>query len=234
MKIRWLWLPVCLPLLLLLCGTALAETVHLNTGESIQGKIVRVDPDSISMESDKGFGVIQIKRSDITLIEYEENERDLSRLFGIGYYHRSTPSNVSIQAAEYGVDALSLKMWFSSTDSVDLLLGFYSSSNKQTTIYEVFSLDVRYASVFKRQANLDVYYGGSLGYLSVTDKTGGNNIEDTGYAMRVFLGVELIFVTLPNLGISSEIGIGTQSVGDNSTTNLSATTFPTFSIRYYY
>jgi hypothetical protein len=125
-------------------------------------------------------------------------------------------------------------MWFSSTDSVDLLLGFYSSSNKQTTIYEVFSLDVRYASVFKRQANLDVYYGGSLGYLSVTDKTLGNNIEDTGYALRVFLGVELFFVTLPNLGISSEIGIGTQSVGDNSTTNLSATTFPTFSIRYYY
>lgn len=69
-----------------------------------------------------------------------------------------------------------------------------------------------------------------MGYLNVTDKTSGRNVEDTGTSFRGFLGVELFFLTLPNLGISSEIGIGYQTVGDSTTT----TTFPAFSIRYYF
>jgi len=233
MQLRWLWVAVLLPVLWS-ATPALAETVHLNTGESIKGKIVRVDPDTISIESEKGFGVIQVKRADITLIEYETNERDLSRLVGIGYYHRATPSSVGAQAAEYGVDALSLKMWLSKTDSVDLQLGFYSADQSGATVFEVFSVDLRYANVFTRTANLDVYWGGSVGYLNVTDKTVGRNVEGTGVSLRVFLGLEMFFVTLPNVGISSELSVGTQNVGDNTTTNLSTTTFPAFSIRYYF
>jgi hypothetical protein len=59
-------------------------------------------------------------------------------------------------------------------------------------------------------------------------------VEGTGVSLRVFLGLEMFFVTLPNVGISSELSVGTQNVGDNSTTNLSTTTFPAFSIRYYF
>jgi hypothetical protein len=233
MRLRWLWVAALLALL----GSvvpARAETVHLNTGESIKGKIVRSDADSVSIESDKGFGVIQIKRSDITLIEFDQNERDLSRLVGIGYYHRATPSSVSSQASEYGVDALSLKMWMSKFDSVELQLGYFGATTSGVKTFEVFSVDVRYADVFKRTAGLDVYWGGSLGYLNVTDYTSGRNIKGTGYSYRAFLGLEMFFLTLPNVGISSELSVGSQSVGDSSTTNLSTTTFPAFSIRYYF
>ncbi len=227
----WHWVTFCL---VLLASPALAETVHLNTGESIKGRIVRADQETISIESDKGFGVLQISRADITLIEFDESERDLSRLVGIGYYHRATPSSVGAEAAEYGLDALSLKMWLSRTDSVDLLVGFYNAEVASGTLFEVFSVDLRYASVFSHRGNLDLYWGGSVGYLNVTDRTSGRNVEDTGTSFRGFLGVELFFLTLPNLGISSEIGIGYQTVGERSTTNLSTTTFPAFSIRYYF
>jgi hypothetical protein len=200
MRLRALWVAALLALLWA-AAPAQAETVHLTTGESIQGKIVRVDADSISIESDKGFGVIQIKRSDITLIEFDQ-PRDLSRLVGLGYYHRATPSSVGAQAAEYGTDALSLKMWLSNTDWVDLLLGFYDNKDATAARFKVSSLDLRYARVFKRQANLDLYYGGSLGYLNVTDQTSGRDLKDTGYSARLFLGLEMFFVSLPNLGIS--------------------------------
>jgi len=233
MRLRWLWVALLLPVLWA-ATPAHAETVHLNTGESIKGKIVRSDADTISVESDKGFGVIQIKRSDITLIEFDQSERDLSRLVGVGYYHRSTPSSVGAQASEYGVDALSLKMWLSRNESVDLQLGFYSSSDQTGKLFEVFSLDLRYAKVFTRHANLDVYWGGSLGYLNVTDRTVGRDVSGTGYSARAFLGLELFFVTLPNVGISSEVSVGTQRVGNSNTTNLSATTFPSFSLHYYF
>lgn len=236
MNNHWLWAPGLLLALLCLGWTpaAWAETVHLNTGESIKGKIIRVDDQTISIESDKGFGVLQIKRSDITLIEFDENERDPSRMIGIGYVHRGTPSSIGSQAAEYGTDALSLKVWLSSRDSMDLLVGFYSASEGKTKLLEVFSLDLRYAKVFSRRANLDLYWGLSAGYLNVTDRTNGQNFSDTGNTYRLFVGTELFFATLPNLGFSAEIGAGTQTVGDRDITNLSTTTFPTFALRYYY
>jgi hypothetical protein len=232
MRVRWLWVAV---LAVLWCAApAHAETVYLNTGETIKGKIVRVDAETISVESEKGFGVIQIRRSDISLIEFDKAQRDPTRQVGLGYYHRSTPSSVGAQAAEYGVDALSLKMWLSSTDWLDMQVGFYNSDAGGVATFQVFSLDVRYASVFKRQANVDAYWGGSLGYLNVDDTTAGKNVSGRGWSVRGFIGLELFFSTLPNVGISSELSVGTQSVGGSNTTNLSVTTFPSFSLHYYF
>jgi len=222
--------------LALLCcvGIAQAETVHLKSGEIIKGKIVRIDPDTLSIESDKGLGVIRINRSDISLIEFDRNERDQTRPVGLGYYHRSTPSSVGAEASAYGSDALSFKMWTSNTEAVDFLLGFYDSEDATSTLLKVLTFDVRWSRVFKRHADLDLYYGGSLGYLRVTDNTSGRSLDDNGYSVRAFLGIELFFATLPNIGISSELSIGSQSVGTSKTTNLATTTFPSFSIRYYY
>ena len=231
MKHKFLWINFTL---LFLALTVKAETVHLNSGESIEGKIIRVEAESISVESSKGFGVIHVNRSDISLIEFDQKSRGMSRKIGIGYYHRSSPSSVGAISAEYGVDALSMKMWLSDTDSVDIQLGFYSFDDSVQTKFSVFSLDARYAMVFTRKSNLDVYMGGSVGYLNVKDTTLNRNVSDTGTSLRAFLGVEMFFVTLPNLGISSEIGLGFQTVGNVNTTNLSTTTFPSFSIRYYY
>jgi hypothetical protein len=231
MKMKWLG---AILMLLLLAAPCFGETVYLVTGESIKGRIIRTDDQTISVESDKGYGIIQIAKSDVILVEYDQKKRDPSRTLGFGYYHRSQPSSSTAAATEYGVDALSLKYWISSTDSMDLQWGYYSAQSDGTTILEVLSFDVRYASVFQRRGNLDLYYGASAGYIAVTDKTGGNNIEDSGTRLRVFLGAEVFFVTLPNLGISGEIGFGQQSIGKQTVTNLSTTTFPTFAVHYYF
>ncbi len=227
----WLWVPA-----IVVCLTTLAraETVHLNSGETVTGRIVRVDEQTLSIESDKGFGVLQIDRGDIALIEFDETERDPSGRVGVGYVHRSTPSSVGAQAAEYGTDSLSLKMWLNEHESVDLLVGFYSASVSDEEILEVFTIDLRFASVFSRRANLDLYWGVSVGYLDVTDRTAGRDFSDSGSRFSFFLGSELFFATLPDLGFSAEIGVGGQSVGEREVTNISTTTFPTFSLRYYY
>lgn len=220
--------------LLLVTASASAETVHLNTGESLQGRIVRVDAETISLESDRGFGVIQIARSDITLIEFDAAKRDLTRFMGVGYYHRATPSSVGAQAAEYGVDALALKFWLDTETAAEVLVGFYSADDANGTLFRVFSLDGRYSKVFQRRGLLDIYYGGSLGYMNVSDHTLGRNLDATGFGLRGFLGAEIFFASLPNLGISAELSLGTQTVGGAGVTNLSATTFPALSMRYYY
>lgn len=213
---------------------ARAETLHLVSGESIQGKIIRVDENSVSVESDKGYGVIQVNKADIILIEYDNKKRDPSRMLGIGYFHRNVPAAASPATSDYGLDALSLKYWVSSADSLDVLLGFYSSSTDNTTNLQIFSMDLRYANVFQRKGMLDVYWGGSLGFLSVVDKTVAPNVNDTGTRVGVFLGTEIFFVTLPNLGVSAEVGFYTQTIGKRTVTDLSTSTFPTFAVRYYF
>ena len=236
------WLRLCraivlsgLALLALLAAPAArAETIHLVSGESIQGKIIRVDETSVSLESDKGYGVIQINKSDILLIEYDSHKRDPARTIGLGYFHRNAPTAASPATSDYGLDAVSMKYWLSGVDSVDILLGFYNSTTNSTTNLQIFSLDVRYANVFQRKGMLDVYWGGSLGFLSVVDKTNGNDLNDSGGRAGIFLGTELFFVTLPNLGISAEVGFYTQTVGKRTVTDLSTSTFPSFSVHYYF
>ena len=231
MKIHWLWLTA---VLILLAGQAYGETVHLSSGEAIEGQIVSADEDIISIESEKGFGVLQIRKADIILIEYTQAKRNPDNTIGIGYQHRVNPDTSGSGAVTYGVDALSLKFWMSSDSSLDFLLGFFSSENAGTTDFEVFSFDVRLATVFKRQAQLDLYWGGSAGFISVKDNTAATPVDDSGETLSVFVGAEVFFVTFPNLGISGEVGFFTQSVGDRTTTNISTATFPSFSVRYYF
>jgi hypothetical protein len=233
---RATWIPPVV-LLTALCwspAAARAETVYLSSGEVIDGKIVRMDDTTISIESDKGYGVIQINKSDIILIEYDNKKRDPSRTIGIGYYHRSAPVVASAATTDYGLDAFSMKYWLSSTDSIDALLGYYNASYNNQTQLSIFSLDIRYAAVFSRKGMLDLYWGGSFGLLNVNDKVSGNNVNDTGTRAGIFLGAEILPVSLPNLGISSEVGFFTQTIGKRTVNDLSATTFPTFSVRYYF
>lgn len=223
-----------LALLALAAAPLRAETVHLASGESIQGKIVRMDDTTISVESDKGLGVIQVKKDEITLIEYDAKRRDPSRTVGIGFYHRSAPVVATPATTDYGLDSLSMKYWLSSVDSVDAQLGYYNSATKGQTQLQIFSFDVRYAYVFSRKGLADVYYGLSLGFLDVVDKVSGNDVNALGARGGVFLGTEMFFATMPNLGISAEIGFYTMAIGRRQVTDLSTSSFPTFAVRYYF
>ena len=218
--------------LLLIALPAFAEIIHLKTGEKVKGRIIGIDDETVTIESEQGYGILQVPRDNILIVEYEDDHRDLSKMIGLGYFHRSTPTSGTGAATEYAVDSLSLKYWLDRDVSFDVQLGFFSTSDKKRTQLEIFSLDLRLAKVFKRQAELDLYYGGSVGYLSVEDKEFG--VDGTGNTITAFLGVEIFFVTLPNLGISAEVGIGTQTVDKRSTTSISSTTFPNFSMRYYF
>ncbi|MBI3993590.1 MAG: hypothetical protein HY342_09965 [Candidatus Lambdaproteobacteria bacterium] len=231
MKMKWLWIAA---VLVLLAGPAFGETVHLKTGEVIKGKITAADEESISIQSDQGFGVIQVRKAEIVLVEYDDKARDLTRKMGFGYYHRSQPNTLAGQLAEFGVDALSLKYWLSDHDSLDFQLGFFNSTQGSTKLLEIFSLELRYAQVFQRRGNVDLYYGGSAGYISVVDSSSASTFDATGTSLRGFLGVELFFASLPDLGLAMELGLGTQSVGKRTTTNLSSSGFPSFAVRYYY
>lgn len=231
MKLKWLFLIL---LLGFWAGPVSGEVIHLFTGERITGRIVQVEEDSLSVESTKGFGVIQIPKNEISLIEFEKAQRNLERKMGFGYYHRTTPNTQDGSALEYAVDSFSVKYWLSPWAALDFLVGFFNYDQSGTTQFEVYSVEIRYLRVFDRKTQFDFYWGLSGGWLTVIDNTLATPIDDTGTTYRGFLGAEVFFLSMPGLGFSAEVGIGSQSVGEREITSISTTTFPTFSMRYYF
>ncbi len=222
--------PVFLLLFCALTARVEAETVHLNSGESLNGQIQGMDDNTLTLESDRKFGVsqgvLQIDREDIRLIEFEDSPRDLSRKFGVGYYHQG------VVAEEFNIGAASIKYWLNPTDAVDMLVGYGGTTDGSDKIKEIFHLEMRFTRVMLREGNQDIYWGGGLGFISVNDKE--TNTDDTGTTARALLGMEFFFVTLPNLGVSAELGVTNQSVGGRTSFGIFSTGFPTMSVRYYF
>ena len=218
--------PVFLLLFCVLAASVEAATVHLNSGESLSGQIQSMDEQTLTLESDRGFGVLQIDKADISLIEFEGNQRDLSRKFGVGYYQRGPI------AQEFNIGSASLKYWLNPTDAVDMLIGYGGTLDGGDKIQEIFNLEMRYTRVMLQEGNHDLYWGGSLGFMSVTDRE--SKTDDTGFTLRALLGIEFFFVTFPNIGISAELGVTNQTVGGRSTLGIFSTGFPTMAVRYYF
>ncbi|MDH4120726.1 MAG: LSm family protein [Deltaproteobacteria bacterium] len=218
--------------LMMASSPAWAEVIYLKSGETIRGKIVAFDQQTVTVDSERGFGTLQINRDDITMIEFDSAQRSPARTMGLGYLHRSTALGSAASVGDYGLDSLSIKYWIGDTSAMDFLVGFFSSSQGTTTKLDIFSVELRYYNVFKRNGNLDLYWGLGGGFMNVNDTT--RSLNAAGVSVRGVLGAEIFFPSMPNLGISTEIGMGAQTLGNITTTNISTTTFPNFSMRYYF
>ena len=172
--------------------------------------------------------MIQVKREDIITIEFDQNERDISRFFGLGYFHRIVPLRIDSLGLPFGIDAISLKMWFSSKRAAEILFGYYTASGSGKN-YDALYLEGRYIQVFSRRAKLDMYWGFGAGIVDITDDSRG--ISGSGTTLEAFLGAESFFTAMPNLSISTEIGINIQEVGSNTSSTIIA---PALVVRYYF
>ena len=203
-----------------------AAVVHLIGGESLSGQIESMDEQVLLLESDRGFGLLEIDKADIRFIEFEGSRRDLSRKFGIGYYRQG------VIAGEYTANSASLKHWLSSTGAFDLLFGYGRTADKTIILKSIFNLELRLTQVLLQEGNNDLYWGGGLGFIRVTDRA--TQTAEDGLNLRMFLGVEFFFSNLPNVGISAELGVGGQLIGDRATLGIFSTGFPTMAVRYYF
>lgn len=207
-------------------------TIYLNSGESLSGQIQRMDEESLFLESEYGFGILQIARSDIQMIEFEETKRDLTRKVGLGFYQRNVSINAEGKSKEYSVGSASWKQWISSTEAFDFLFGYTSSKGSQNSQLEIINLELRYTHVFLKEGQQNLYYGASLGFMSVRDSS--VNLNDSGNTIRGFFGIEFFPLAFPNVGLSTELGFSYQSIGSNTSATLFNVGFPSMSVRYYF
>ena len=192
--------------MLLFAIPASAETLRLNSGESLEGKIRIMDEKTLFLESNLTAQELKIDRGDLSLIEFDTSGRSLARRIGIGFHYRPNGNE----------ENLSLKNWLSAVDSAELLVG-YSSGAVNT-----FGVELRYARVFKVEGSSDLFYGAGTGIISKESKR--------GTAFRFFSGSEIFPRSSPNFGIALELGVlRQQGVGD-----VTQGFYNAISARYYF
>jgi len=208
-----------------------SNTVYLKNGEIIYGKITQYNSDFLTLESLKGQGVLQIPSEDINMITTRDTLVDMSMRTGIGYVsHKSTLSGQGGPAA-YQSDMLSYREYLDKDLFMDLLFAFGNARYDDNTL-NVMSLDVRGGLIFQKYRNLQLYYGGAFGWMTITDDA--NSINGSGFSYGAFTGGEIFFTSMPNLGFSAEIGISKRQIGDYEAFDVSTSTFPTLSAHYYF
>ena len=192
--------------MLLFAIPASTETLRLNSGESLEGKIRIMDEKTLFLESNLTAQELKIDRVDLSLIEFDTSGRSLARRIGIGFHYRPNGNE----------ENLSLKNWLSAVDSAELLVG-YSSGAVNT-----FGVELRYARVFKVEGSSDLFYGAGTGIISKESKR--------GTAFRFFSGSEIFPRSSPNFGIALELGVlRQQGVGD-----VTQGFYNAISARYYF
>ena len=85
-----------------------AETLRLNSGESLEGKIRIMDEKTLYIESNLTAQELKIDRADLSLIEFDSSVRSLARRIGIGFHYRPNGNE----------ENLSVKNWINEIDSV--------------------------------------------------------------------------------------------------------------------
>ena len=184
--------------ILLFAVTASAETIRLNSGESLEGKIRIMDEKTLFIES-------RLTAQELKIIEFDSSARSLARRLGIGLHYRPKGNE----------ENLSIKNWLSSVDSAELIVG-YSSGTQDT-----FGLELRYTRVFKAEGATDLFYGAGAGILSKDSKR--------GTAFRFFSGSEYFPMSSPNFGLSLELGVLRQGIGD-----VTQSFYNAIAARYYF
>ena len=203
-------------ILLLACKFVGAETLRLNSGETLKGRIRAMDEQTLYLDSNLTSQQLRVDRADIRLIEFESSERSMTRRLGIGLFYRPQGST----------EELLLKNWISPTDAIELLIAYKEGDR------DLFNFEVRFNRVFLREGQYDLYYGAGAGLTSVS--------TTRGTRLRIFSGSELFPVTNPNIGLGIEIGIlresNTASTGfDKSNDSVTEQTFyNAVTARYYF
>ena len=219
--------------------------IHLHNGESIEGKIIGVGQETITIESSKGYGVLVIPKTDILLISFPQSEINLNRRYGVGYLTKTNIINVFQNTLNFNLNQFSFRTFLNDSTLFQYLIGYGDMNVKSQdpsasagdpqfiyTRYTIFTASLRAAFVTSRQLNSLTYWGISGGVVQLRDDA--QEINESGLMASAFFGAEMFFSILPNFGFSGEISFDYQSTESVTRTEINVGPIPIFSVHYYF
>jgi hypothetical protein len=111
------------------------------------------------------------------------------------------------QLSNVGVDTLSVRYWADDRVGFEGMLGFSLGDNNK-----YFDLGGKFLFSLKKEQNLNLYGFGLLGIENANrNPVTGEDKSDTALTVAGGLGAEFFLPGLPNLGFSTELGLGYNS-----------------------
>lgn len=208
-----------------------AVDIYLRNGEVIEGTITQYTSEFVTVESLSGHGILQLPTIEISTITTKGHNIELNQREGVGYMQKKSTVSGSNQSYLSNMDQLSYKFFMTKETFGNILLSYANTSDDGQKL-QVMGIEYRLAQIFKKVQNTILYYGASAGYISVKDDS--TNLSGSGYTISGFLGTEMFFKTLPNIGIAAELGISRADIGDYQATEVTHSSFPTFILHYYF
>ena len=205
--------------------------IYLKNGEIIEGIITQFTNEFLTIESPEGYGVLQIPISSVNFLTTGKTHIELNQRDAFGYVQRRSTLDSPSGMTSYTSNQLSYKFFFSKEMFGNVLLAYGNASYGGNEL-QLLSLGYRMGIIFKRIQNMLMYYGGSIGYMQIKDDS--QSIEGSGTGYGAFIGAEFFFPALPNFGFAGELGYSTTKVDDYESTDLSISSFPAFSVHYYF
>lgn len=205
--------------------------LYLKNGEIIEGIITQFTNEFLTVESPEGYGVLQIPISSVNFITSGASHIDLNQRDGFGYVQRRTTLDSSTGTTSYTSNQISYKFFLDKDMFGNLLLAYGNTSISGNKV-QLLSADYRMGMIFKKVQNVHFYYGGSIGYMQIKDDSQG--IDGSGTGFGAFVGAEIFFHALPNFGFSGEIGYSMKKADEYESSDLSISSFPAFSVHYYF
>ena len=149
--------------------------------------------------------------------------KDLSGKWGVGFTKAFAPEGS-------GLSAIGVRYWVDRQLGVEGLFGYKSVNRDDDDDRRDFNLGARFLIKMVEEDNLHAYGGAGLAllYSKVEDES------DTGVGVDAFVGVEYFFQGLPNLGFSSEVGLGLSDVGSTTTFGTQGESFVNLARHYYF
>lgn len=205
--------------------------IYLKNGEVIEGIVTQFTNEFLTIESPEGYGVLQIPISSVNFMTAGQSSIDLNQRDAFGYVQRRSTLDSSAGLTTYTTNQISYKFFLDKEMFGNVLLAYGNASYSGKSL-QLLAADYRMGLIFKREQNVLFYYGGSLGYMQIKDDT--QNVDGSGTGFGAFVGAEIFFHSLPNFGFSGEIGYSTKKAGKYESSDLSISSFPAFSVHYYF
>jgi hypothetical protein len=161
----------------------------------------------------------------ILLFALPASAKDTAGLWGVGFTKALSPADSSLTS-------ISVRYWLDKQLGLEGLFG-YNLINRDEDDERAFNLGGRFLVKVVEEQNLHVYGGAGLALLYNKNDSKGEDGK-AGLGVDAFAGVEYFFQGLPNLGFSSEVGVGLASSGGTTAFGTNGGSFLDFGIRYYF
>ncbi|MBZ0270521.1 porin family protein [bacterium] len=164
--------------------------------------------------------------------------KDLTNRISVGYNNQINfgyigGPNAALADAFFTQQAISSRYWINDLLGVEPMFGYFTAKNDDVGGW---ALQIAAKVVYNliMEENMNFYGGGGLGIIPMSIDYGRKEVDETGFLLMGFAGMEFFLEGLPNLAFDVEFGLQYIDIDTYAQISTFGGGFGVMGIRYYF